>query len=85
MTQEEGPEGGWGINPISQPKFCLNPISQPNFWLNPSPRKVNKFSFEIKHRVVLFTEVVALLLSFAVSLWLVYAQLQLYHYASKYK
>ena len=43
----EGPEGGGGgggINPIFQPKFCPNP----------SPRKVNKFSFEIKRLVVLF-------------------------------
>ena len=33
----EGPEGGGGINPISQPKFCTNPISQPDLWPNPSP------------------------------------------------
>ena len=54
----EGPEGGrgagGGINPIFQPKCCPNPISQPIFWPNPSPRKVNKFSFEIKRLVVLF-------------------------------
>ena len=29
---KEGPGGGGGPNPISQPKFCLNPSSQSNFY-----------------------------------------------------
>ena len=53
----------------------INPIFQPNFCPNISPRKVTKFSFKIKHLVVLFIEVVAFLVSLAVSQCFAHAQL----------
>ena len=52
----EGPEGEGGGGYKSHFPAQILPKSQFSayFWPNPSPRKVNKFSFEIKRLVVLF-------------------------------